>query len=324
MCGRVCDTLNRRWTSFIRHAMTNIPRRRLMDLSHRKPRLHGKPYSRMQARLNEAEAMKPFKIHAPGYGRRAYPVGREGRHSTRAPRAGASLFRAERPRHRQASCTGHRERPEQHAAICPSLPSRFLCLPFVVASTTTRTNSPFPVNHLAIPPLPDAAFTCCRQLHSLRNYSPPRCLHLVFCRDAALCTGSCLRLPQPGCTSQLPLLTQHLLRDCSPAIRPRKLSAYSSSHLHLCIVSSELSRRYARDCLVLESARRGHEQTLCHSFNTTPQIVSRRIAHMAPGFGSSTACWAALLLCLHCAQAFYIPGKTRASRLAVCNMWALS
>ena len=109
--------------------------------------------------------------------------------------------------------------------ICPSLPSLFLCLPLVVASTTTPTNSPFPTHHLATSPLPDVAFTCCRQFHSLNNYSPPRSLHL-FCRDAALCSVSCLRLPQPVCTSPLPLLTQHLLRDCSPAIRPRELSAY--------------------------------------------------------------------------------------------------
>jgi hypothetical protein len=36
---------------------------------------------------------------------------------------------------------------------------------------------------------------------------------------------------------------------------------------------------------------------------------------MAPDFRLSTACWTALLLCLQCAQAFYIPGKIRASRL---------
>jgi len=117
---------------------------------------------------------------------------------------------------------------EGACSICPwrSLPSLFVCFPLVVPSTTTPANPPFPINCLLASPLPDVAFTCRRQLHSLNNYSPPRYLHL-FCRDAALCTVSCLRLPQPVCTSPLPLLTQHLLRDCSPAIRPRKLSAYS-------------------------------------------------------------------------------------------------
>lgn len=122
--------------------------------------------------------------------------------------------------------------------ICPSLPSIFLCLPLLVASTTTPANSPFPINHLATSPLSDVAFTCCRQPHSLKNYSPPRSLHL-FCRDAALCSVSCLRLPQPVCTSPLPLLTQHLLRDCSPAIRPRDLSACF-------ILTFDLSRRLIR------------------------------------------------------------------------------
>ena len=114
-----------------------------------------------------------------------------------------------------------------------SLPSLFVCFPPVVAYTTAPANPPFPFNHILTSPLPDVAFTCRRQLHSLNNYSPPRYLHL-FCRDAALCTVSCLRLPQPVCTSPLPLLTQHLLRDCPPATRPRKLSAYS---LHLILLS---------------------------------------------------------------------------------------
>lgn len=109
--------------------------------------------------------------------------------------------------------------------ICPSLPSIFLCFPLLVASTTTPPNFPSTNNHLATSPLSDVAFTCCRQPHSLKNHSPPRSLHL-FCRDAALCSVSCLRLPQPVCTSPLPLLTQHLLRDCSPGIRPRELWAY--------------------------------------------------------------------------------------------------
>ena len=90
-----------------------------------------------------------------------------------------------------------------------------------------------PIHRLATS-LPDVAFTCRRQLHSLNNSLSTSSVHShLFCRDAALCTVSCLRLPQPVCTSPLPSLTQHLLRHCSPAIRPRKLSAYYSPHLHL-------------------------------------------------------------------------------------------
>lgn len=92
-------------------------------------------------------------------------------------------------------------------------------------------------------------------------------------------------------------------------------------HSHLCL-SHRLVRTQSATRLRLNRPRVGALWTRADAapfFNTTPQIVSRRAAHMAPDFGLSTACWAALLLCLHCAQAFYIPGKTRASCLAICN-----
>lgn len=77
-----------------------------------------------------------------------------------------------------------------------------------------------------------------------------------FCREAALCTVSCLRLPQPLCTSPLPLLTQHLLRDCLLALNYNRAGSRLATTFYL---SHRLTRsqRHARDCIVLEPATRG-------------------------------------------------------------------
>lgn len=103
------------------------------------------------------------------------------------------------------------------------MPDTRLVIAFAITATSLLPLLP---THPLATFLPDVAFTCRRQLRSFINYSPPRHIHHLFCRVAALCTVSCLRLPQPVCTSPLPLLTQHLLRSCSPGIRPRDLSAY--------------------------------------------------------------------------------------------------
>jgi hypothetical protein len=53
-----------------------------------------------------------------------------------------------------------------------------------------------------------------------KDHSRPRYIFFFFfCRESALCTVSCLRLPQPVCTSPLPLLASSSLSTCCVTAR---------------------------------------------------------------------------------------------------------
>lgn len=91
----------------------------------------------------------------------------------------------------------------------------------ITANSPLSPPSPLPYTIPLATALPDVAFACRRQPHSLQA------LHLNKSRSLSTssagkprCTVSCSRLPQPTCTSPintvLPLLTQHHQPDCLP------------------------------------------------------------------------------------------------------------
>lgn len=64
---------------------------------------------------------------------------------------------------------------------------------------------------------------------------------------------------------------------------------------------------------VLRSVRLQPRTATAPFFTATRIVTTTTPASMAADFRISFACWAAVLLCLQCAQAFYIPGKTWAT-----------